>query len=160
MTDARERERWWIRAITEDDVRKISTWKYPEPYSLYDASPDDAQGLLDPANDYVAVVDSAGQLVAHACFGADARVPGGRYEDDAIDLGTGMRPDLTGGGNGRMLIELVMDEARKRWPGRKLRTTVASFNERSMHLVRKCGLSEVEVFRNPAGREFVVLIGD
>ena len=153
-------ERWWIRAITEDDAKAISTWKYPEPYSLYDASPDDIEGLLDPANDYFAVVDSAGQLVAHGCFGPDARVPGGTYDDDAIDWGTGMRPDLTGQGHGRMFMELVMEEARKRWPGKKLRTTVASFNERSMHVVRKCGLQEVEVFRNPAGREFVVLVGD
>ena len=70
-----------------------------------------------------------------------------------------MRPDLTGQGRGLAFFELVCDEARRRWPGKPLRTTVAAFNERSQHLVRKLGLQEVEIFRNAAGREFVVFVG-
>jgi ribosomal-protein-alanine N-acetyltransferase len=151
---------WRIREITEDDARAISTWRYPEPYSLYDSSPDDVDILLDPENGYFAVVDENGDLVAHGCFGIEARVPGGSYDRDAVDWGTGMRPDLTGRGHGMGFFRLVMDEARRRWPGKPLRTTVASYNERSMHLVRKCGFGEVEVFRNPSGREFVVFMHD
>jgi [ribosomal protein S18]-alanine N-acetyltransferase len=150
---------WLIRDVTEEDARAISQWRYPEPYSLYDSSPDDVAGLLDPANQYFAVIDEAGDLVGFGCFGPDARVPGGTYADDAIDWGTGMRPDLTGQGRGFAFFQLVCDEARSRWPDKLLRTTVAAFNERSQHLVRKLGLQEVEIFRNPAGREFVVFVG-
>jgi [ribosomal protein S18]-alanine N-acetyltransferase len=150
---------WNIREITRADTEDIATWRYPEPYSLYDSSPDDVEGLLDVANGYFAVVDETGALVAFGCFGADARVPGGRYEHDAIDWGTGMRPELTGQGHGLSFMRLVCDEGRRRWPGKPLRTTVATFNERSAHLVRKLGFQETEIFLNPAGREFVVYLG-
>jgi RimJ/RimL family protein N-acetyltransferase len=149
---------WHIREITRSDAIDISSWRYPEPYSLYDSSPDDIEALLDPANDYFAVVDEDDTLVAHGCFGADARVPGGKYEDEAVDWGTGMRPEITGQGHGLAFMQLVCDEAGRRWPGEKLRTTVATFNERSQHVVRKMGFQEVEIFRNPSGREFVVFV--
>ncbi len=149
---------WTIRSITRADAEDISTWRYPEPYSLYDASPDDVEVLLDPANDYFAVVDDNGRLVAHGCFGQDARVSGGIYAHDAIDWGTGMRPEITGAGHGLAFMELVCGEARKRWPGKPLRTTVATFNERSAHVIRKMGFQEVEIFVNPSGREFVVFL--
>jgi len=151
---------WRIREIAEADARAISTWRYPEPYSMYDSSADDVDILLDPDNAYFAVVDESGELVGHGCFGAEARVPGGSYATDAVDWGTGMRPDLTGRGHGLAFFRLVIDEAHTRWPGKPLRTTVAAHNERSMHLVRKCGFQEVEVFRDTSGREFVVLMRD
>src|SRR5438874_2415262 len=121
---------WRIRDITEADATEMSTWTYEERYSLYNADPDDAAWLLDPQNGYSSVVDESGELVAHCCFGFDARVPGGNYDEDAIDFGTGMRPDLTGKGNGRTFLELVVAEAQKRYPRKMLRTTVAAFNER------------------------------
>ena len=147
---------WRLRAITEEHARDLATWRYPEPYSLYDAAPEDVETYLDPANGYLAVVDETGRLVAHCCYGADARVPGGAYDQDAIDIGTGMRPELTGRGHGAALLQLVIDEARRRWPGKPLRTTVAAFNGRAQQLVRKAGFQEVEVFISPTGREFVV----
>jgi RimJ/RimL family protein N-acetyltransferase len=149
---------WRLRPITEEDARDLATWRYPEPYSLYDSGPDDVETYLDPANGYLAVADETGRLVAHCCFGADARVPGGAYDHDAIDIGTGMRPELTGQGHGAAMLHLVIDEARRRWPGKPLRTTVAAFNERAQQLVRKAGFQETEVFVNPAGREFLVYV--
>jgi RimJ/RimL family protein N-acetyltransferase len=151
---------WRLRPITREDAEAIAQWRYPEPYSLYDSSPDDVDELLDPANDYFVAVDASGEVVGHGCFGMDARVPGYDYDDNAIDWGLGMRPDLTGQGHGVSFMQLVCDEARRRWPGRKLRTTVATFNERSASVVRKLGFSEVAIFRNAPGREFVVYVGD
>jgi RimJ/RimL family protein N-acetyltransferase len=150
---------WTIRDITREDALAISTWRYPEPYSLYDSSPDEVDWLLDPLNGYLAVVDGSDELVAFCCFGHDARVPGGTYDDKAIDFGMGMRPDLTGQGHGPTLLELVICEAHKRWKRRPLRTTIASFNERSASLVRKFRFLETEIFRNPANREFVIFLG-
>jgi ribosomal-protein-alanine N-acetyltransferase len=151
-------DNWTIREIRDEDARTMSTWTYDEPYSLYSASPEDAEWLANPENGYSSVVDATGELVAQCCFGFDARVPGGNYEADAIDFGTGMRPDLTGKGHGAAFLELVIDEAQQRWPDQPLRTTIAAFNERAQHLVRKFGFSETEIFRNPSGREFVVFV--
>jgi RimJ/RimL family protein N-acetyltransferase len=150
---------WRITDMTDAHARAISTWTYPEPYSLYDSSPDEVGWMLDPLNGYLAVVDRSDELVAFVCFGHDARVPGGTYDDKPIDFGLGMRPDLVGRGNGPMLLELVICEAQRRWKRRPLRTTIASFNERSASVVRKLRFQEVEVFRDPTGREFVVYLG-
>lgn len=157
---ARTADGWRIRDITRDDALDISSWRYPEPYSLYDSSPDEVEQLLDPVNGYFAVVDERGALVGFGCFGHDARVPGGTYDDDAVDWGTGMRPALTGQGRGLGLMQLICDEARRRWPDRPLRTTVAAFNERSQSVVRALGFREVDIFRNPSGREFVIFVSD
>jgi RimJ/RimL family protein N-acetyltransferase len=150
---------WKVVPLTEAHAREITTWTYPEPYSLYDGAPDGVEWLLDPLNGYLAVVDGSDELVAFMCFGHDARVPGGTYDDKPIDFGVGMRPDLVGQGNGPTLLELVICEANRRWKRRPLRTTIASFNERSTQLVRRFRFQETEVFRNPAGREFVVFLG-
>ncbi|MEX2392883.1 MAG: GNAT family protein [Actinomycetota bacterium] len=149
---------WRLVPITEAHAQAISTWTYEEPYSLYNSSPEAAEWLLDPLNNYFAVVDGTDDLVAFCCYGHDARVPGGTYDDEAIDWGTGMRPDLTGQGRGTNFFDLVCDEARTRWPGHPLRTTIAAFNERSQRIVRKLGFKEIEIFRNPANREFVVFL--
>lgn len=151
-------EGWRIRDITRADAQDISSWRYPEPYSLYDASPEDIEQLLDPANGYFVVVDGRDSLVGFACLGHDARVPGWDYDDEAVDWGIGMRPELTGQGRGLGFMRLICDEARRRWPGRRLRTTVAAFNERSRSVVCALGFREVEIFRNPSGREFVVFV--
>jgi RimJ/RimL family protein N-acetyltransferase len=151
---------WRIRDITPDDARDIVSWRYPEPYSLYDSSPDDFEWLTDADNGYFAVVNESDDLMAFGCFGHDARVPGGVYEHDAIDWGTGMRPELTGQGHGLAFMQLVCDEARRRHPAKPLRTTVAAFNERAQAVVRKMGFQEVEIFTSDAGREFVVFISD
>lgn len=93
------------------------SWRYPEPYSLYDSSPDDFDWLLDPDNGYFAVVNESDDLMTFGCFGHDARVPGGAYDGDAIDWGTGMRPELTGQGHGLPFMQLVCDEARRALSG-------------------------------------------
>lgn len=151
---------WSIRDINQADARDIVSWRYPEPYSLYDSSPGDFAWLLDPDNGYFAVVNESDDLMAFGCFGQDARVPGGTYEGDAIDWGTGMRPELTGQGYGLAFMQLVCDEARRRWPTKPLRTTVAAFNERAQAVVRRMGFQEVEIFVADSGREFVVFVGD
>jgi ribosomal-protein-alanine N-acetyltransferase len=149
---------WRLADMTPEYATALSTWVYDEPYSLYSASPEDKDWYLDPDNGYLAVVDAEGELVAHCCIGFDARVPGGDYDEDAIDLGSGMRPDLTGNGHGATLLGLIIDEAQRRRPDAPLRTTIAAFNERAQHLIRKLGFAETQIFRSPAGREFVVFV--
>ena len=147
-----------IREITEADAQQFASWHYPEPYSLYNASPDDVGGYLDPDNAYSTILDEHDDVIGFCCFGRDARVPGGTYDDDAVDIGVGMRPDLTGQGRGREFLEFVIEDAQRRLPGRPLRTTIAAFNERAQRLVMRAGFHEVERFSNPAGREFLVCV--
>jgi ribosomal-protein-alanine N-acetyltransferase len=147
-----------IRAITDEDAHEFASWTYPEPYAMYNSSPEDAEWFLDAANGYLTVIDGDGEVVGFCCFGLDARVPGGNYDEQHIDLGTGMRPDLTGQGRGNEFLAAVVNECAQRFPSKPMRTTVAAFNERARHMVERAGFRETEIFVSPQAREFVIYV--
>jgi [ribosomal protein S18]-alanine N-acetyltransferase len=149
-----------VREITEADAKEFASWTYPEPYAMYSSSPDDEAFFLDTQNGYLTVEDDDLGLVGFCCFGLDARVPGGTYDDEHIDLGTGMRPDLTGQGCGSAFFAAVIDECARRFPGKPQRTTVATFNERARRMVQRAGFRETQIVVSKNLREFVVYIRD
>lgn len=150
-----------VRPADERDAREIVSWQYGQPYDLYNLSPDDLDtvaAFADPANGYFSVRSDAGDLIAFLCLGADARVRGGDYGDDALDVGCGIRPDLTGHGLGPEIIRLALDVGRKRYGARRFRATIAEFNRRAQKAAEKAGFRAVSSFRRPSDRlDFVIL---
>ena len=71
--------RFTTRAVSSFDAAEFETYSYPPPYDLYNSSPGSAPQFLDPANGYFSVIDLQGELGRFGCTGAEARVPGGRY---------------------------------------------------------------------------------
>ena len=124
----------FISPITEADVRAILTWRYPEPYALYSMVSDNPAGdlsyFLDPANAFQRVANEQGDLIGFCSFGQDAQVPGGDYTTDALDIGLGMCPDLTGQGLGSSFLAAILDHALRQFAPIRLRATVAAFNRR------------------------------
>jgi RimJ/RimL family protein N-acetyltransferase len=137
--------------------------------------------LCDPANDYYAVYghsdnrsdgicDGHGdgqrgreaEPIGYCCYGADARVPGGDYPEEALDIGVGMRPDLTGGGRGHDFIGAVIEYGLTRYRPPLLRVTIAAFNERSQRVFRGRGFTPVRRFTRPtaAPHDFVIMLGE
>lgn len=103
--------------------------------------------MLDPATQYYAVHDERGDLVGYCCFGPDARVPGGDYSDDSIlDVGFGLRPGLTGRGNGPVFVEAIVSFARTALGRRHLRVTVAAWNRRAIRVYEKAGFRTTLTF--------------
>ena len=100
--------RFTFRSIDITSARQIATWQYPPPYDLYSYDPADveenAREMLTPHYHYYTVWDERGELIGYRCFGADAQVPGGDYSAAALDMGGGLRPDLTGQGLGRRIL--------------------------------------------------------
>jgi ribosomal-protein-alanine N-acetyltransferase len=148
-----------IHPIADWQARAASAWRYPAPYDLYDHEPDDWQRFLLPAYRYHAVLD-AGDLVGYCCFGDDARVPGGSYPPGTLDVGAGMRPDLTGRGHGRRFLAAILDFARATYAANTLSATVAAFNHRALTLCRSLGFLEASRFTSTGGdpRDFVLLL--
>ncbi len=144
-------------AVTVEDAHDFASWRYGGEYAVYDADAEDWERFLDPIWAYRSLRDESGAAVGYCCFGADARVPGGRYEGDAVDLGGGLRPELTGAGRGDEFLAAVMGEAERMSPGARLRVTIAAFNRRALRMVEKAGFVEVERFTGPDDRPFVVL---
>jgi RimJ/RimL family protein N-acetyltransferase len=152
-----------FKPMDEASARAILTWRYESPYDLYNLEPGDVEAsvhfFVNPRNGYWAMVDERGELAAYCCFGLDARVPGGDYGMPALDIGLGVRPDLTGQGNGHLYVSAVLGFAQRTSAQESLRVTVAEFNERARRVWQKAGFSPVQRFeRQQDGRPFVILV--
>lgn len=149
-----------FRPITRPDAEEISRWRYPEPYATYNGDPASVPGLLDPRYNYHAVTGPGGELVGYFCFGADATVPAGRrlglYDEDALDVGLGMRPDLTGRGLGPGFVRAGLRFARRTFSPPAFRLTVAAFNGRAVKVYEKAGFEVVRAFGD-GGTEWLLM---
>jgi [ribosomal protein S18]-alanine N-acetyltransferase len=144
-----------IGPMTEDAARAVLAWRYEDIYAVYNADPHDLhEGLREMLDgSYYAATDEQGTLVGFFCIGAPAQVPGGHlcglYADDALDIGLGMRPDLTGRGLGREFLTAGLDFPRRRFAPATFRLAVATFNQRAIRLYEKVGFQAVATFVRP-----------
>jgi [ribosomal protein S18]-alanine N-acetyltransferase len=152
-----------ISQMDQTNARSILTWRYDEPYSFYNPNPvelgKDLQVLINPTNLYYAVSDECGALVAYYCFGREAQVSGGHYSDDALDIGGGIRPDLTGRHFGPAILHAGLSFAQDRFAPRAFRVTVAAFNQRALKLCKRAGFVPMQIFSRDADEVvFVILL--
>jgi [ribosomal protein S18]-alanine N-acetyltransferase len=149
-----------FRPLRPSDAEAMISWRYPPPYSEYEINPRDSKvlaELLRPENDYHAIL-SGQEMIGFFCTGPDARVPGWNYDDSALDLGMGLRPDLTGQGKGSEYFGAVISYLEQEQPARKLRATIAGWNRRAIHLCERAGFREIAKFnRSGDGQGYVVL---
>ncbi len=148
-----------VVAMTPEYAADIATWRYPAPYDCYDLSGVAPAYFLDQANGFFALLSATDELIGFRSFGADGQVPGGQYDDSALDTGGGLRPSLTGRGLGRRAIKTGLEFGRRRFAPRAFRVTVASFNLRALRVVTSLGFSPVSTFTpGPDGRSFQILV--
>ncbi|KEK25195.1 GNAT family N-acetyltransferase [Bacillus gaemokensis] len=150
-----------IHKLTETEAKEINTWKYEEPYSLYSfsGSEETIEELLDGT--YYGCCNVHGELIGYFCFGRNAQVPGGRNAkvyigEDTVDIGLGMKPELTGKGMGSSFLKAGMDVAKEKFQPQKIRLSVASFNTRAITLYEQLGFIAETTFDN-RGREFILM---
>jgi len=147
--------------IDETSARDVMAWRYDPPYDVYNLDPDSEellQYLLDRDTACYGLTDADGDLVGFCTFGTDGQVPGGDYSTEALDIGMGIRPDLTGRGTGSLYVNAVLEFAMARFAPATLRVTVARFNDRAHRVWEKAGFRETQRFeRIPDGMPFTVL---
>jgi [ribosomal protein S18]-alanine N-acetyltransferase len=140
-----------FRAMNEEEARAIAGWRYEAPYDFYDVAndPEGLEELLGPPErrrGYYAVL-SGGELVGFVCFGQGGQVPSFEYADDgSLDIGLGLRPDLTGRGLGLDFLMAGLEFGRRHFAPTGFRLAVATFNERAIRLYEHAGFRRVEVF--------------
>ena len=150
--------------MTEACARMALSWRYAPPYDFYnhDITQLDAlirNSFLNPAYHYFSVFDDKDALIAYRCFGEDARVPGGDYSANALDMGGGLRPDLTGHGLGPRVMSAAMDFAKVELSPLAFRATVAGFNLRAQRACEKVGYVLAQRFvATHSGEPFVILV--
>ncbi len=149
------------RPFSEDEARLVAGWAYPSPFDLYDSDRDNAEPFLARGADgdgYYPAVDEHGCLVAFAVVGVEARVRGQEPVEGVVDIGMGVRPDVTSTGLGTALVRQVVELARDIGATTAVRAAVATFNERSLALCRSAGFRPVRDFDGPGGRTFRELV--
>lgn len=154
-----------FKTLDETAAHTITQWRYPGQYAIYNLPypPDPAEMtyLLDPENRYFGLFDPSDQLVAFCSFGADAQVPGGDYRAPALDIGMGVRPDLTGRGRGTTFAAAVLHFAQHTWATRTHRVTIAAFNARAKRVWIRIGFWKIERFlREGDGMPFEIFLRD
>lgn len=136
--------------LTEAEAAAMLRWRYLGEYAIYNMADEptgnDVAFLLDPRNNYYGIHNVTGEFMAFCCFGADAQVPGGDYSAAALDIGLGLRPDLTGCGLGTDLLAAILAFAQQTYAPTYLRATIARFNARSQRIFAKNGFHESAQF--------------
>lgn len=152
-------------------VSQILTWRYEPPYDIYNMGhgttdpmvlPEAMDYFLQPQYHFQAVLRQPdAELAAFCSFGMDGQVAGGDYTAEAVDIGMGVRPDLTGHGLGGMFAGVAIDYACKTFAPHRLRVTIAAFNHRAQKVWRRHGFEQVQQFHSHFGnRPFIIFARD
>ena len=143
-----------FQQMEDEEAVEISGWHYEPPYDFYDATsdPDDLKELLDPKlrkDAYFSAFDKDGVLVGFFQF---------EREGTTVDVGLGMRPDLTGQGLGIGYLLAGLEFARRRFSPESFTLSVATFNERAIAVYERAGFRRNAVYKhNTNGGEYLFL---
>ncbi|GAA0603844.1 GNAT family protein [Virgibacillus siamensis] len=132
-----------FKKITQKQAEDIAyNWHYEDKYSFYDmeADKEDLEEFLDPEArcDSSFAVMSDNELIGF--FSADKK------SDGSVDIGLGMRPDLTGKGKGREFLKAGMDFVRSKYDPINITLAVATFNQRAIKVYRRLGFDDAGTF--------------
>jgi ribosomal-protein-alanine N-acetyltransferase len=132
-----------FRPMNDEEAREISGWSYDPPYDFYDATsdPGDLAELLDrkrrQEGAYYAAFDERGALVGFFQFEKKGRI---------VEVGLGLRPDLTGRKLGLGFMLAGLEFARRHFSPTGFQLSVATFNERAILVYERTGFRRGEVF--------------
>lgn len=147
-----------FQLMTQQQAEEIADyWHYEGQYSFYDmdADQEDLQEFLDPEkrrDSYFVVMDQA-ELIGFYSF---TQVMAG-----TIDIGLGLKPNLTGKGNGAEFLKAGLEFAQSEYNPKQITLSVAAFNTRAINLYKNHGFTEVEHFlqkTNGGSFEFLKMI--
>jgi [ribosomal protein S18]-alanine N-acetyltransferase len=118
-----------IRPESAESFRERAMWRYEAPYDFYDG---DVDPVLNPERFYE-VLDEDGSLVGFYYF--DER-------QDALEIGLGLRPELTSQGLGLEFLRAGLEFGRTRFRPALIILNVAAFNVRAIRVYERAGFRE------------------
>ena len=134
--------RYTLHPMHDADAEEVSGWRHDPPYDFYDwdADPEDLAELRDPERRkdvYFSVRDEKGGLVGFFQF---------EGEDGVVNVGLGLRPDLTGRGLGLGFVLAGLEFAGERFGTKRFTLAVATFNGRAIRVYERAGFRRGEFF--------------
>jgi ribosomal-protein-alanine N-acetyltransferase len=145
-----------FKPLTERDANAIAGWHYNGIYSFYDMDqdPEDLAELLDPASwdRYYRVSDENDNLIGFFSY---------EQEGETVEIGLGLRPDLTGRGLGLAFVQAGLDFGLEMFHPVFFCLSVVSFNQRAIQVYERAGFRQVETYMqetNGGAYEFVRMV--
>ena len=147
-----------ITAINISAVKAICSWKYPEPYDVYNyMSFDEAvktnSPLLKGENKDNYICFWEGEILT-----AYINI---YKKNEMIFLGIGLSPDYCGKGLGKTYLNQGIETAKTRYPGKEIWVQVRSWNTKAIKCYESCGFAEKykEIIKDRFGNdeEFVFM---
>ena len=126
-----------IALLTQANADQIAReWHYNDMYSFYNMEndPEDLEEIITPklrGDKYYQVVDDQDELVGYFCLE--------RLSEEKVEVGLGLRPDLTGRGLGLNFITEIEAFIQNDFNYRIVVLSVASFNKRAIKVYQRAG---------------------
>ncbi len=114
-----------IEPLGPEERALLDAWRYDPPYEFYNGEDDP---VLNPERFFV--VRDGDEVVGFYYFDG---------QRDAVEIGLGLRPDLTGKGLGLQFFLEGVAFAHDRFPGCRVTLNVAAFNERAITVYERAG---------------------
>ncbi|RHB48877.1 GNAT family protein [Exiguobacterium sp. AM39-5BH] len=132
--------------LTQQQSEAIAyTWHYEGDYAFYDmeADKDDLAEFVDAEQrgQSVFAITSDGELVGFVSVT--------QPDAETVDLGLGMKPNLTGNGSGRTFVTSILDFVNTTYAPRRITLSVAAFNLRAIRVYEVCGFKQTGSFQQP-----------
>ena len=129
--------------LTQEQAEEIAyNWHYDAEYAFYDIEADneDLVEFLEPQKrgDSYFFVTKNNDAIGFFTFNNVGK--------NTIDIGLGMKPNLTGNGDGMEFVEAGLEFAKSKFTPEKITLSVATFNRRAIKIYRKIGFKEVDTF--------------
>jgi RimJ/RimL family protein N-acetyltransferase len=115
-----------IEPASAADLAAVDGYVYEPPYDFYNGEEDAVQ---NPER-FFAARDESGSLVGFFYYDTHGAT---------LEIGLGLRPDLTGRGLGGEFLRCGLDFARERFAPQRIVLNVAAFNERAIAVYERAG---------------------
>lgn len=149
-----------VENMTEKYAIEVLCWKYEKPYDYYNNVLTSGAILELVSYRYYVVLDGDRKIIGYFCIGKPARVPNENfnkaYIEDCVDIGIGMKPELTGKGFGTIFFQKVLEFVEEMYE-KDIRLTVATFNKRAIRLYEKFHFKKKSHFEKDK-EEFMTMI--
>ncbi|WP_445488791.1 GNAT family N-acetyltransferase [Niallia sp. 03133] len=145
-----------MKPMDKSSAIHILSWKYEYPYDFYNVKAKEESIAEMLENPYFVVRNTNKEIVGFFCIGYASQVPNGylfgAYKEGLVDIGFGMKPELTGKGGGSSFLAFILHYIEEEYKGMPIRLTVAEFNKRAIRLYEKFGFVKNKEFDNMATR--------
>ncbi|MCA1010983.1 GNAT family N-acetyltransferase [Halobacillus halophilus] len=137
--------------MLQKEAEEIARWKYNGIYSFYDITADE-EDYQEFINEETRGKHAFSVYEGEQLIGFYSIIPEG---SETVDLGLGLRPDMTGQGIGGPFLQKALEYAQIHYGARSFTLSVATFNERAIRVYEKAGFKVVQTFIQPTnGSEY------